>query len=191
MRIVKIDLFSMIILRCPYLLFFVLILSGCVTSEHISVDKSNQLDTINNEAKSRSAKVVLQNGEVYLAASLQVAEDSTRFTGRRVSGIDEWEKTVFATDQIKRIRLQERTPKVGTGMVIGLAVAFPTGYTIWRESTDCRVAGGTIFGSCTADAMFLGGLFSVVGTAVGAIVGSRRAHARVFTFDNDSERKEP
>ena len=185
------DLFSMMARNLTYLLLFVLLCSGCVTSERIVVGDSNQFDAINIEAKSKPAKVILLNGDVYLAAALHVAEDSTRFTGRRVSGIDEWKKTVFATDQIKRIRLQERTPRVGTGMILGLAIAFPTGYTIWQESTDCRVAGGTILGSCASDAMFLGGLFSVVGTAVGAIVGSRRAHARVFTFNNDSERKEP
>lgn len=177
------DLFSMMMHRFTCLLFFVLILSGCVTSERIVVDDPNQFDSINLEAVSRTAKVVLLNGDVYLAASLQVAEDSTRFTGRRVSRNEEVQDYVVSTDEIKRILLNEATPKIGNGLAIGAATSFLFGFTIGYFVADgigeCRSRSSA---TCFEEAAYVGGLFGLGGGLLGGLVGAAHRRIQVYTF---------
>ena len=162
---------------------FIVLFTGCATKERIIVDDAYSLDALNERAGSGVTKVVLSSGEVYLVSSLQVAEDSTRFTGKRVGRTEEVRDYILSTDQIKRVRLQKVTPKIGNGMVIGVATSFSFGFAIGYIAADaiggCRWKSGN---ACFEEAATVGGLFGLGGGVLGGLVGAAHRRIQVYTL---------
>lgn len=169
------------------LVSFVLLLSGCATQEHIFVGDSTGMDALNVQSKSASAKIVLLSSEVYWASSLEIAEDSTRFIGRRVSRSNEQKEYVIATDQIKRVRLQENALRTGRGMGVGAATGFVLGFSaayLVSKGSGCPGAsdGNNVLSACPDEIVGVGGILGLGGGLVGAIIGSAHSRIQVYHF---------
>ena len=173
----------MTIIKSFLVFSFIVLFTGCATKERIIVDDAYSLDALNERAGSVMTKVVLSSGEVYLVTSLEVAEDSTRFTGRRASRIEEMQDYVVSTDEIKRILLNEATPKIGNGLAIGAATSFLFGFTIGYFAADgigdCRSRSSA---ACFEEAAYVGGIFGLGGGLLGGLVGAAHRRIQVYTL---------
>lgn len=172
---------------CRLVFCLVVLLSGCATPEYFVVTDSTNIDTLNMQAASTSAKVVLLSGETYWASTLEVVDDSTRFWGRRMGQLGDLEHYVIATDQIRRVRLENRLGKGRRGFRVGAATGFIFGFSAAyavAKGSGCPGAtdGDGVLAACPESMFVVGGIFGLGGGLLGAIIGASQRQIQVYNF---------
>ncbi len=173
--------------RCRLVFCLVVLLSGCATPEYFVVTDSTNIDVLNVQAASTSAKVVLLSGETYWAATLEVVDDSTRFLGRRIGQLGDLEDYVIATDQIRRVRLESRLGNGRRGFNAGAATGFIFGFSsayVVAKGSGCPGAtdGDGVFAACPESMFVVGGIFGLGGGLLGAVIGASQRQIQVYDF---------
>ena len=159
-------------------------LSGCVIKKQILVSDQDEVDSINQAVMNGTAIVTLDNGDVYLAQSLVVAEDSTWFQGRRRRSSGEFALLAFSTDQLKTIRLRKYKPQPGKGLLYGAITGVAFGAIVFLADPDPPCTDYIWpFNSCLGNAAFISGLLAVGTGGIGGVIGLTRTEVKVYRFE--------